>query len=53
MECPFCKIIKKQAEAHIIHESENIIAFLDVDPIMRGMFLLFPRYMKHQLIICQ
>ena len=23
MECPFCKIIEKQAEAHVIYETEN------------------------------
>lgn len=43
MECPFCKITKKQAEAHIIHESENIIAFLDVDPINEGHVLIVPK----------
>ena len=43
MECPFCKIIKKQAEAHIIYESENIIAFLDIDPINEGHILIVPK----------
>lgn len=43
MECPFCKIINKQAEAHIIYESENIIAFLDIDPINEGHVLIVPK----------
>lgn len=43
MECPFCKIIKKQAEAHVIYESENIIAFLDIDPINEGHVLIVPK----------
>ncbi|MBQ8627333.1 MAG: HIT family protein [Agathobacter sp.] len=43
MECPFCKIIKKQAEAYVICESENIIAFLDIDPINEGHVLIVPK----------
>ncbi|MBQ8279385.1 MAG: HIT family protein [Roseburia sp.] len=43
MECPFCKIIEKQAEAHVIYESENIIAFLDIDPINEGHVLIVPK----------
>ena len=43
MECPFCKIIKKQAEAYVIYESENIIAFLDIAPINEGHVLIVPK----------
>ena len=43
MECPFCNIIKKQAEAHVVYESENIIAFLDIDPINEGHVLIVPK----------
>ena len=43
MECPFCKIVKKQAEAYVIYESENIIAFLDIDPIHEGHVLVVPK----------
>ena len=43
MECPFCKIIEKKQEAYIIYESENIIAFLDIDPINEGHILVIPK----------
>ena len=43
MECPFCTIIKKQAEAYVIYESENIIAFLDIAPINEGHVLIVPK----------
>ena len=43
MECPFCKIIEKQAKAYVIYESENVIAFLDIDPINEGHVLIVPK----------
>lgn len=43
MECPFCKIIEKKQEAYIIYESENVIAFLDIDPINEGHILIVPK----------
>lgn len=43
MECPFCKIIEKQAEAYVILETENVIAFLDIDPINEGHVLIVPK----------
>ena len=42
-ECAFCKIINKQANANIIFESENIEAFLDIDPINEGHVLIVPK----------
>lgn len=43
MECPFCKISKKQAEAYVIYESENIFVCLDIDPINEGHVLIVPK----------
>jgi len=43
MGCPFCEIIEKQAHAHVIYESENSIAFLDIDPINEGHILVVPK----------
>lgn len=40
MECPFCNIIEKKQEAYIIYESENVIAFLDFEPINEGHILV-------------
>lgn len=41
--CEFCKIINKQAPANIVYESENVIAFLDIEPIHEGHVLIIPK----------
>lgn len=41
--CEFCKIINKQAPANIVYENENVIAFLDIDPIHEGHVLIVPK----------
>lgn len=49
MNCIFCKIINKEIESNIVYESNNIIAFLDNDPINEGHILIVPK--KHYLDI--
>ena len=43
--CDFCKIINKQLTAHIVYEDEQLISFLDIDPIHEGHVLIVPK--KH------
>lgn len=43
MECPFCNIINKKADAHIVYESEKLIALLDIEPINEGHILVIPK----------
>lgn len=43
MDCAFCKIINRQADAHVIYESDNIEAFLDINPINEGHILIVPK----------
>ena len=45
MECIFCNIKDKKAEAEIIFEDDHIIAFLDIQPINYGHTLVIPK--KH------
>ena len=45
MECIFCNIIDRNAEAEIIFEDDKIIAFLDIQPINYGHTLIVPK--KH------
>lgn len=45
MECIFCNIQNRKAEAEIIFEDENILAFLDVQPVNFGHTLVIPK--KH------
>jgi len=47
MECIFCKIVRKEIPAKIIHEDENCIAFLDINPRCKGMSIVIPK--KHYL----
>ncbi len=45
MECIFCNIVNRKAEAEIIYEDDNVIAFLDIQPINYGHTLVVPK--KH------
>ena len=44
-DCIFCKIVSKRAEAVIVFEDANSIAFLDIHPLNPGHTLVVPR--KH------
>jgi histidine triad (HIT) family protein len=41
--CPFCAIIRGEAEATRILETPNLLAFLDRRPLFRGHTLLVPK----------
>ncbi|MCH7604764.1 HIT domain-containing protein [Patescibacteria group bacterium] len=45
MNCIFCNIINKQADADIIYEDENFVAFHDIHPKAPFHILIVPR--KH------
>ena len=45
MECIFCNIAQKNAEAEILFEDDNIIAFLDILPVNYGHTLVITK--KH------
>lgn len=44
-DCIFCKIIKKEIPAKIVHEDDMVIAFEDVNPQAPVHLLIVPR--KH------
>jgi histidine triad (HIT) family protein len=48
-ECIFCRIIKGEIETNIIYEDNDIMSFLDIDPINVGHILIVPK--KHLLDI--
>ena len=41
--CSFCAIIRGQAAADIVTETEHTLAFLDIRPLFRGHTLLVPK----------
>lgn len=45
----FEKIIAREIPAHIVHEDEHVIAFLDVSPLAEGHVLLVPKEAKATL----
>ena len=44
-ECVFCKIVSEKVPAYNVYEDENILAFLDTNPVSRGHTLVIPK--KH------
>ncbi len=43
--CIFCKIVQNDLPCHKIHETENVLAFLDINPMTLGHTLVIPK--KH------
>ena len=43
MKCIFCSIINKEIPASIIYETENVISFLDINPMTKGHSLVVPK----------
>lgn len=43
MTCVFCEIVAGAAPAHVVAEDERTIAFMDIDPLVRGHVLVVPR----------
>jgi len=42
-DCPFCRIAAGTLPAFIVHESEHLLAFLDIAPIRPGHIQLIPK----------
>jgi histidine triad (HIT) family protein len=41
--CIFCKIVRKQAPAHVVHEDERVLVFMDIFPVADGHTLVIPK----------
>lgn len=44
-DCVFCKIIDGEILSHKVYEDENVVAFLDANPVSKGHTLVVPK--KH------
>lgn len=44
-DCIFCKIVRSELPSHKLYEDENILAFMDIQPVNPGHLLIIPK--KH------
>lgn len=44
-DCIFCKIVKKEIPATVVYEDADILAFMDIGPIIKGHALVISK--KH------
>ena len=42
-DCIFCKIIEGDIPSHKVYEDENVLAFLDTNPVSKGHTLVVPK----------
>jgi histidine triad (HIT) family protein len=42
-ECTFCRIVRGDLAAHVVHADDDVIAFLDHRPLFAGHTLVVPR----------
>jgi len=47
MDCIFCKIIAGEVPSYNLYEDDEILAFLDINPVSPGHTLIIPK--KHTL----
>lgn len=43
MTCTFCEIVSGNFPARIVKETEETLAFMDIDPIQKGHVLVIPK----------
>jgi histidine triad (HIT) family protein len=42
-DCIFCKIVAKKIPAHVVFESDRVLAFMNIQPIRPGHVLVIPK----------
>lgn len=42
-DCIFCKIVDGEIPGNIVYEDENVVAFLDANPVSKGHTLVVPK----------
>jgi histidine triad (HIT) family protein len=50
MDCPFCKIVRSEAQSYIVFEDDISLSFLDRRPLFPGHCLLIPKSYYEMLI---
>lgn len=49
-DCDFCQIVAGDRSAHVLHEDERTIAFLDANPAVTGHSLIVPRVHEEDVL---
>jgi len=49
VNCSFCEIISGNLPARMVKETDDTLAFLDIDPIQKGHVLVMPKRHVHDL----
>ncbi len=44
-DCIFCRIVAKEIPATVVYEDDDVLAFMDIGPIIKGHALVIPQ--KH------
>ncbi len=52
-DCVFCDIAAGRAEAHRIHGTDDVVAFLDVNPAVEGHTLVAPRTHVEDIVLAE
>lgn len=42
-DCIFCKIVKGELPSHKVYEDDDVLAFLDINPVNPGHTLIIPK----------
>lgn len=42
-DCIFCKILNKEIPATVVYENDDVLAFMDIGPIIKGHTLIIPK----------
>lgn len=50
-ECPFCRIIEGEKDAHVVYEDARTLAFFDENPACVGHTLIVPTAHRPDLLI--
>lgn len=50
-DCIFCKIINNELPSHKLYEDDDVLAFMDIQPINDGHLLIIPK--KHAELISE
>jgi histidine triad (HIT) family protein len=48
-QCLFCRIVRREIPAGIVHETEDVIAFRDINPQAPAHVLIIPKTHVHSL----